>query len=229
VLRLPSARRDVVLPVLDEYACFLQDLPSMREPSRLAVAPPRRGTVSLMKGIIFNLLEMAVSSEHGEDTWDALLDAAGLEGAYTSLGSYPDADLLKLVEAAASALKKPTDAILRWLGQRSVPVLADSYPQFFVPHSSTRSFLLTLNEVIHPEVRKLYPGADVPVFDFDTSSHDAVVLGYQSHRKLCQFGEGLIEGGAAHFGEAVAIEQPLCMNRGDAKCVLRVTFSRRAS
>ena len=43
-----------------------------------------------MKGVVFNLLEQLVARDFGEDTWDALLDASGLEGAYTSLGSYPD-------------------------------------------------------------------------------------------------------------------------------------------
>ena len=38
-----------------------------------------------MKGIIYNLLEEVVSAEHGEDTWDALVDAAGVDGIYTSL------------------------------------------------------------------------------------------------------------------------------------------------
>ena len=49
-----------------------------------------------MKGIVFNLLEQLVARDYGEDTWDALLDASGLEGAYTSLGSYPDGDFVKL-------------------------------------------------------------------------------------------------------------------------------------
>jgi hypothetical protein len=43
-----------------------------------------------MKGIIFNLLEEVVIRDHGADTWDELLSATCLDGAYTSLGSYPD-------------------------------------------------------------------------------------------------------------------------------------------
>ena len=56
-------------------------------------------------------------------------------------------------------------------------------PQLFEPHDSTRSFLLTLNDIIHPEVRKLYPGADVPEFDFDFRA-GMLVMGYRSTRKL---------------------------------------------
>jgi len=33
-----------------------------------------------MKGIVFNLLEEVVVRQHGETTWDDLLDATGLQG-----------------------------------------------------------------------------------------------------------------------------------------------------
>jgi hypothetical protein len=177
-----------------------------------------------VKGIVFNLLEEAVSREHGDAVWDDLLDAASVNGAYTSLGSYPDEDLLKLVGAASSALGLPPDDVVRWFGRSAIPLLADKYPDFFSPHQSTRPFVLTLNSIIHPEVRKLYPGADVPVFDYDTSSEDVLVMGYESARKMCSFAEGLIEGTAAHYGETATIEQPKCMKRGDEKCVLEISF-----
>ena len=175
-----------------------------------------------MKGIVFNLLEQVVSRDLGDETWDVLLDDTGLDGAYTSLGSYPDEDLFALVGAASARLGKPADEIVRWFGREALPLLAASYPSFFEQHTSTRSFLLTLNDIIHPEVRKLYPGADVPVFEFDPGSNGVMTMGYVSRRQLCAFGEGLIEGAAAWFGESVAIEQRECVKRGDAKCVLKI-------
>ncbi len=181
-----------------------------------------------MKGIVFNLLEEVVRREHGEDTWDRLLDDAHLDGVYTSLGNYPDEEVMKLVEAASAALGLPADAVVRWFGRSALPLLAEKYPALFEPHESTRSFLLTLNTIIHPEVRRIYPGADVPVFDFDSSANDVLVLGYSSPRKLCAFGEGLIAGAAAHYGEAASIEQSVCMKRGDPRCVFRISFEKRA-
>ncbi|MBI3894507.1 MAG: heme NO-binding domain-containing protein [Acidobacteria bacterium] len=179
-----------------------------------------------MKGIVFNLLEEVIRREHGEETWDALLEATRLEGAYTSLGNYPDQDLAKFVGAASVALKMPAEEITRWYGRRALPLFAERYPQFFAAHKSARPFLLTLNSIIHPEVRKIYPGADVPDFQFDTSSKEVLVMDYGSKRKLCMFAEGLIEGAAEYFGEAVKIEQPKCMHRGDEKCVLRISLQK---
>ena len=178
-----------------------------------------------MKGIIFNLVQGVISDTYGEDAWDVLLDDAGLDGSYTSLGSYPDTDLLRLVGAASKRLEVPPDEVVRRLGQGAIPLLAERYPDFFDPHSSTKPFLLTLNEIIHPEVRKLYPGADVPVFDFDTPADGVLILGYQSKRKLCALAEGFVLGAAQHYGETVQLEQPECMLRDDVRCVIRCEFS----
>ena len=182
-----------------------------------------------MKGIVFNLLEELVRRDHGETTWDALLESAGLDGAYTSLGSYADEELIKLVAAASKALQKSPGTILRWFGRNAMPLLAEKYPSFFSSQSSARRFLLTLNEIIHPEVRKLYPGAVVPVFDFDSTSPDILLVGYKSERKLCALAQGFVEGAADHYGEELAFEHLHCMHRGDDKCVFGIQFRKRAA
>ena len=176
-----------------------------------------------MKGVVFNLLEAVVRRDYGDDTWEALLEAADADGAYSALGNYPDAEMMNLVDAAASALKLPADDVVRWFGRNALPLLAEKHPHFFAAHKSTRPFLLTLNDVIHSEVRKLYPGAEVPVFTYDTSSADVLLMHYRSPRKLCALAEGFIEATAAHYGEELSLDQPHCMKRGDDTCVLRVS------
>jgi hypothetical protein len=177
-----------------------------------------------VKGIVFNLFERATVAAHGEDTWDDMLDASDLDGVYTSLGSYPDAQLFRLVGAASQEFEMPAQEVVRWLGRTSLPLLANEYPGFFEPHRTTRDFLLTLNEIIHPEVRKLYPGAGVPDFAMSTTPDGGLRMGYGSPRRMCAFAEGLIEGAAAHYGETVTITQPRCMHRGDETCDIHVAF-----
>jgi hypothetical protein len=177
-----------------------------------------------VKGVVFNLLEEVVTRDYGQEAWDQVLDAAGLDGAYTSLGGYPDDQLFALIGAASTALDKQPDEIVRWFGREALPLLAANYPHFFEHHTSARPFILTLNDIIHPEVRKLYPGADVPVFDFDATSNNGLLMGYSSARKLCSLAEGLIEGAADHYGEKASIEQLECMKRGDEKCLLQISF-----
>lgn len=178
-----------------------------------------------MKGIVFNLLEQCVSTAHGEDMWDDILAAAGLDGAYTSLGNYDDQHAFALIAAGAKLLQISPEELERWFGRASIGPLAKLYPEFFEPHSSTRSFLLTLNDIIHPEVRKLYPGADVPDFEFEDPGENRLAMRYYSKRKMCAFAEGLIEGAADHFGERVHIEQTTCMKHGAETCTLVSSFN----
>ena len=138
-----------------------------------------------MKGIIFNLAEEVVVAEHGEEVWDAVLEDAAMSGSYTSLGSYPDADLSPIVASAARLLGARQSAVLRHVAEGAIPLLAQRYPHFFTPHPDARSFVLTLNDIIHPEVRKLYPGADVPNFSYQVHGDDALTLTYESGRRLC--------------------------------------------
>ena len=179
-----------------------------------------------MKGVIFNLLEAIVDRDLGPETWEALLDDTGLDGVYTSLGSYEDAELLALVGAASARLDKPPEEIVRWFGRNALPLLAERYPQLFEPYDEGRTFVLTLNEIIHPEVRKLYPGAITPEFDFDSSDPERLTMLYRSPRKLCALAEGLLEGTADFYDQSVVIEQPQCMNRGDEHCRMVIGFSR---
>lgn len=177
-----------------------------------------------MKGIVFNLLEDAVTDAHGADTWDDLLDGAGLDGTYTALGNYDDGELTALVGGISRAQGASADEVVRGFGRVALPALAARYPEFLTPHASVKPFLLTLDRVIHREVAKIYPGAAPPKMWFDDPGEGALVLHYSSERKLCAMAEGMIEGAAAHFGEAVSMEHPRCMKSGAEHCTIVATF-----
>lgn len=177
-----------------------------------------------MKGIIFNLLEEVVTRDQGEDAWDALLDSTGMSGAYTALGSYPDEHIYRLVAAAAEMLGMPPFEVLRWFGREAIPSLASRYLTYFSAHVSTRPFILSVNQIIHPEVRMIYPGADVPTFGFHDEPDGTLMMSYRSPRRLCALAHGFIEGAALHYRESVGVDHLACMHRGDSECRCRITF-----
>ena len=179
-----------------------------------------------MKGIVFNILEECVRAEFGEDVWDDLLDAAGLDGSFTSLGTYGDEQLYAIVGAASKKLGLEPFQVIKWFGTAAAGIFAQRFGDFFKPHTNTRSFLNTLNSIIHPEVRKLYPGAGVPSFTFGNDVEGRMVMHYHSHRKLCALAEGLITGSAKQFGEQAHITQSACVHRGDEHCTLVIGFTR---
>ena len=178
-----------------------------------------------MKGIIFNLTEEVVRNGHGEDAWDAVLDGAGLDGSWTSLGDYSDAQMSKVVASAAALLGVDEQVVLRTVGEGAMPLLAGRYPHFFSLHTDAMSFLLTLNDLIHPEVKKLYPGATPPDFGVEEVGVDAVILSYDSTRKLCALAEGFLLGAATHYGQSVEIHQSECVLDGAARCLIHCRFA----
>lgn len=84
-----------------------------------------------MKGIIFNITELAVTEALGAETWEDLLDASGVSGVYSALGDYPASELVALAQAAADHLGITLEETLVWVGENVIPTLADRYPQFF--------------------------------------------------------------------------------------------------
>lgn len=177
-----------------------------------------------MKGIIFGLTEEVVRGTYGEDTWDGVLDRAGLDGVWTPLGNYPDEQLSRVVAAAAALLGVDRQTVLRTVAQGAFPLLAQRYPHFFTPQDNTRDFVLTLNDVIHKEVFKLHPGATPPEFGFEQAAA-SLTLTYTSPRRLCWLAEGFLHGAAAHYGQTVTITQPACMMRGEDRCLLHCVFA----
>lgn len=181
-----------------------------------------------MKGIIFNLLEDVVTAQLSGSAWDDLLQSAGAEGAYTSLGTYPDAEFDALIEALCIHVSRPTRDVLRWFGRHGIFFLARRYPEFFAGHSHLRPFLLTLNDVIHSEARKLYRDIPTAEFEFETSSNagaaDPLVVRYRSRRRLCHLAEGFICGGADYFCEIVRVRHLQCALEGAESCVLLCAF-----
>lgn len=181
-----------------------------------------------MKGIIFTLFEELVEADGGERAWDELLTSADLEGGYSSIGEYPSAELIALTAARSRQTDCDEQEVLRSFGHSSVISLAKQFPAFFTPHVRTREFLLTLNDVIHPQVRKLHPTARPPEFDFTVIGENQLRIVYHSGRQLCSMAEGMIAGAATYFGETAQITHEQCVRSGAAHCVLHCTLHERS-
>ena len=178
-----------------------------------------------MKGLVFNLLEIAVSRSHGADAWDDLVGAARLRGGYVSLGDYDEAELEALVGCAAKAWNQSREDVLRWFGRNAIPVLAELYPDLFADHDSARGFIGSMNEVVHADVRKRVPGAACPHLGVRETADGGLTVGYRSERGLCALAHGFIEGSAAYWCEAVEVDHPICVARGEDACEFQIRWT----
>ena len=77
-------------------------------------------------------------------------------------------------------------------------------PAFSKGLPSAVDFLFGIESVIHTEVRKLYPDAQLPGFDC-VRRDDGLDMVYASPRHFGDLAEGLIGGAIAHFGDPLEL------------------------
>ena len=177
-----------------------------------------------MHGIVHAELRNYVTARLGAPVWSELLEEAGVPGKVHLLSeTYPDEELTALLAALSRATGRPLGELLADFGEACVPGLVQTYGTFLDPAWRTLDVVEHTERVIHRTVRLQHPGADPPRLRTVRADADEVHVLYGSPRRLCAFGEGVIRGLAAHFGESVAIEQPRCMHHGDSHCEIVVT------
>ncbi len=174
-----------------------------------------------MKGVLFNVVEDVVTEAISGEAWDDVIDQAGVEGAYTSLGTYPDEELGKIVAAVSSAADMSADDTQRLAGRLGFKHLVRRAPHLLEGLDDWRSVLRSLDDIIHPEVRKIYPDADVPGFDTRDDGQTLVVV-YSSKRGLCALADGLICGTGDWFDTELEVTHMACIHRGDESCTMLV-------
>jgi len=175
-----------------------------------------------MKGIVFTLLADMVEEVYGLEAWDAILDSTGHDGIYVSTETYPDQEMFDLVGAAQELSGVPAAELLKAFGKFSFPKFRDQNPEFCQPGMTLKEFLLTVDRVIHVEVRKLHPDASLPRFTYDDESDKELTMYYSSPRKLCMLAEGLIAGAAEHFNSEYTLDHQQCMHNGADRCALHL-------
>jgi hypothetical protein len=179
-----------------------------------------------MKGIVFTLFNQFVEKNYNIIEWETLLENAkpASEGIYTAGDTYPDSEMIVLVSQFAQQTQQTAPKLLYEFGQFMFQYLANNYPVFTPPGMTLKPFLKTIDSVIHIEVRKLYPDGSLPLITYEEPSNNMLIMNYRSPRKLCHLAEGLIQGSASYFNEAILVKQTQCMHQGADHCRLEVEF-----
>lgn len=161
-----------------------------------------------MKGIVFTELLEMVASTWSEDMVDDIIDAADLPsgGAYTSVGTYDHSEIVALVGALSERTGIPGNALVSTFGHHMFGRFNTLYPDFFSGIDDALDFLERVETVVHVEVLKLYPDAQLPRFEVSRSA-DRMQLIYRSPRHMGDLAAGLIDGCIAHYGQPIAVER----------------------
>lgn len=180
-----------------------------------------------MKGLVFKEFFDFVDTRYGPAATEAVLDRADLghDGVYAATGAYPFEDLGALVGAACAQTGETAEALLRDFGGAVGCSFARGYRAHFEPYNGLFEMLENVDGIIHVEVRKLYPEAELPRFFVERRSAEELVLLYCSERRLWDFAKGIIEAAAGYYGESVRVRVEPRETEADAA---RITVSKRA-
>jgi predicted hydrocarbon binding protein len=95
------------------------------------------------------------------------------------------------------------------------------YPDYYRAHDDTYGFLLGVEGQIHEIVRQTFADSAPPRLDVKRMQ-SGVAVTYTSPRQLCELLDGLVVGVSRFYGDALSIDEPLCMLRGDPACTFFV-------
>ncbi len=159
-----------------------------------------------MKGMVFTEFLEMVEAKFSADMVDDIIEDSNLPngGAYTAVGTYDHGELVQMVVALSKRCGLPVPALVQVFGEHMFGRFHTLYPSFFSGVTSALDFLEGIESVIHTEVRKLYPDAQLPQFDC-TRSADGLKMVYSSPRHFGDLAEGLIKGAVAHFGDRLHV------------------------
>lgn len=178
-----------------------------------------------MKGIVFNEFVSMVEGIFGEEMMDDIFGEVSLPsgGAYTSVGTYDHAELVTLVERLSLKVKIPVPQLVHGFGKHLAKVFSNKFQFFFDDCSDTIEFLHRIDNHIHVEVKKLYPDAELPRFYYQSLDPNNLRLIYESTRAFGDLAEGLIEGCAEYFGDALQIQKADESSQSQSRIVFTIT------
>ncbi|HMN94627.1 MAG TPA: heme NO-binding domain-containing protein [Hydrogenophaga sp.] len=162
-----------------------------------------------MKGVVFTeflgMVEEAFSAEMVDDIIDDADPPSG--GAYTAVGTYPHDEMVAMVVALSRRTGIAVPDLVRAFGKHLFGRFVQAYPSFFDGVDSTFQFLSGIEDIIHAEVLKLYPDAELPRFDIEHHDPRRLTLLYRSPRHFEDLAEGLMLGCIDHFKERIVLRR----------------------
>jgi hypothetical protein len=183
---------------------------SIKTPIQTAFKPGKTGckpNTRPMKGIIFTELLDMVEQQFGYEMVDELLTQTPLPsgGVYTAIGTYDHTEIVALVVNMSQKSDIPIPDLLYAFGQYLFKSFTKNYAHFIHRAANAFDFLESIHNYIHVEVRKLYPDAQLPVFQTHRPDAQTLVMIYESERKMAPLAHGLIDGCLTHFNEKAEV------------------------
>ncbi len=158
-----------------------------------------------MKGIVFTEFLELVEDKFGLEVVEEIIEKSTLPsgGIYTAVGTYDFAEMLSLVKNLSEYTSISIDDLLYVYAEHFFDVLTSNYSGLIEKYKDPIELLSSIENHIHVEVRKIYPDAELPVFEILEKTDRLLVMIYKSSRAMYSFGLGLMYKTFEHY-EATA-------------------------
>lgn len=161
-----------------------------------------------MKGMVFTELLEMIEDKWGSVALQKVIDGANLpnNGAYTSVGTYPHGEAVAIVQSLSAYTGIAADGLLEAFGYHLFGRLAAGFPNLLATVSDPFEVLLNIEQLIHVEVKKLYPDARPPMFHGKLLDSGKLEMVYESSRGMGSLAVGLMKGCGDFFKQPLKVE-----------------------
>lgn len=158
-----------------------------------------------MKGVVFTQFLEMVEDKFGFDLTDEMIENSGVSGVYTQAGNYPPSDLFGMVKSLSELTKISVEDLVFTYGEYLFSVLIKIYPEPIKVYDNSFDFIENVENVVHPQVKKLYPDSDLPTFELVSREDNEMKIIYKSTKPLMDFAKGLMIGCSHYYKEDIEV------------------------
>lgn len=176
-----------------------------------------------MHGIVHKTLEQYVVDRSDEETWDRILERAGVDATlYLPVSYYDDADFEAILETVTDLAVQNRRQIERGFGRRLAPELRSTFGAH-VDDDWTLRELLTELETVVASVDAASDETTIP--DVTTRrDEDGILVSYRSERGYCGLAHGILEGLVDVYDEQATVSKRTCAEGDDDACTFLVAL-----
>jgi serine phosphatase RsbU (regulator of sigma subunit) len=177
-----------------------------------------------MKGLVFTEFIEMVETTFSPEMAERIIEASDLEsgGVYTTLGTYDYDEIVQLVTHLSRETGMPASDLQFAFGKHLFGYFVVNHPWAIEGAETAFDFLGHVHDYIHVEVRKLYPDAQLPRFDYESPQPNQLIMHYQSARPFADLAHGLIVGCVEHYGETIHLERVVFLQESGSSVYFRL-------
>jgi predicted hydrocarbon binding protein len=146
-----------------------------------------------------------IEDKYGFDISDEVIVSSGLDGIYSQAGNYPVTQMFQLVDSLSKLINVSSQEIVYMYGKYLFKILIKIYPLSVEKYKNSFEFISNVEDIIHPEVKKLYPDSELPNFEIIIFNDKELKIMYKSTKPLMELAKGLMVGCANYYDEDIDI------------------------